>query len=270
MSDKSPRQSMSKKSGKSIKEKRAEKRAKGHEETFSDKLDPTRRSDAPEARRRSARRRRRTSTGCPSTPSTSRAWTPTCGPGSRSSTGTATRFGVTDAALGRLRRRLRVARARSWRTPTSCCCPSRSTRTSPRCAPGQVLWGWPHCVQDPELTQLAIDRRADPDRVRGDEPLDPRRCASACTSSTRTTSWPATARCCTRWSWRASTGDYGRRLTRGRDRLRRHRAWRRDRAQRPRRPRGRGADQPRGRGGRLADPLGADPAVRPRPGRRRT
>ncbi|KRE98064.1 alanine dehydrogenase [Nocardioides sp. Soil777] len=23
---------------------------------------------------------------------------------------------------------------------------------------GQVLWGWPHCVQDPELTQLAIDR----------------------------------------------------------------------------------------------------------------
>ena len=24
--------------------------------------------------------------------------------------------------------------------------------------PGQVLWGWPHCVQDPELTQLAIDR----------------------------------------------------------------------------------------------------------------
>jgi alanine dehydrogenase len=25
--------------------------------------------------------------------------------------------------------------------------------------PGQVLWGWPHCVQDSELTQLAIDRR---------------------------------------------------------------------------------------------------------------
>ena len=24
---------------------------------------------------------------------------------------------------------------------------------------GQVLWGWPHCVQDSELTQLAIDRR---------------------------------------------------------------------------------------------------------------
>ena len=25
--------------------------------------------------------------------------------------------------------------------------------------PGQVFWGWPHCVQDPELTQLAIDSR---------------------------------------------------------------------------------------------------------------
>ncbi|MBM7512885.1 alanine dehydrogenase [Nocardioides cavernae] len=24
--------------------------------------------------------------------------------------------------------------------------------------PGQVLWGWPHCVQDPAITQLAIDR----------------------------------------------------------------------------------------------------------------
>jgi alanine dehydrogenase len=24
--------------------------------------------------------------------------------------------------------------------------------------PGQVLWGWPHCVQDTELTQVAIDR----------------------------------------------------------------------------------------------------------------
>ena len=24
---------------------------------------------------------------------------------------------------------------------------------------GQVLWGWPHCVQDTGLTQLAIDQR---------------------------------------------------------------------------------------------------------------
>ncbi|MHA7262298.1 N(5)-(carboxyethyl)ornithine synthase [Arthrobacter sp. TMN-37] len=26
-------------------------------------------------------------------------------------------------------------------------------------ADGQVLWGWPHCVQDSEMTQLAIDKR---------------------------------------------------------------------------------------------------------------
>lgn len=25
--------------------------------------------------------------------------------------------------------------------------------------PGQVLWGWPHCVQDAEVTQIAIDRQ---------------------------------------------------------------------------------------------------------------
>lgn len=40
MSDKSPRQSMSKKPAKSIKEKRAEKRDKASGETFSEKLHP--------------------------------------------------------------------------------------------------------------------------------------------------------------------------------------------------------------------------------------
>ena len=39
MSDKSPRQGMTKKSGKSIKQKRADKRAKGAADTLSDKLD---------------------------------------------------------------------------------------------------------------------------------------------------------------------------------------------------------------------------------------
>jgi hypothetical protein len=38
MSDKSPRQGMTKKTGKSIKEKRADKRDKGSEDTFSDKV----------------------------------------------------------------------------------------------------------------------------------------------------------------------------------------------------------------------------------------
>ena len=41
MTDKSPRQSMSKKAGKSIKEKRADKRSKGTEESFSEKVHPS-------------------------------------------------------------------------------------------------------------------------------------------------------------------------------------------------------------------------------------
>ena len=28
------------------------------------------------------------------------------------------------------------------------CCPSRSTRTWRQMREGQILWGWPHCVQD--------------------------------------------------------------------------------------------------------------------------
>jgi hypothetical protein len=44
MSDKSPRNSMSKKSDKSIKEKRAEKRGKASDETFSDKIHPTKKN----------------------------------------------------------------------------------------------------------------------------------------------------------------------------------------------------------------------------------
>jgi len=40
MSDKSPRQSMSKKSGKSLKQKRADKRDKGSEESFAEKVHP--------------------------------------------------------------------------------------------------------------------------------------------------------------------------------------------------------------------------------------
>ena len=40
MNDKSPRQSMSKKSGKSLKEKRAEKRSKDAHESLTDKVHP--------------------------------------------------------------------------------------------------------------------------------------------------------------------------------------------------------------------------------------
>ena len=51
------------------------------------------------------------------------------------------------------------AASSSSRRATSSCCPSRCSATSPSCGDGQVLWGWPHCVQDDEITQVAIDRR---------------------------------------------------------------------------------------------------------------
>jgi alanine dehydrogenase len=71
---------------------------------------------------------------------------------------------------------------------------------------GQVLWGWPHCVQDEKLTQIAIDQKltliaweamnlwaAD-----GSFKLHVfhKNAASNSTSFTRTMSWLATARCC--------------------------------------------------------------------------
>ena len=78
--------------------------------------------------------------------------------------------------------------------------------------PGQVLWGWPHCVQDTALTQLAIDQEL---TLIAFEAMNhwTRDGAVACTSSTRTTSSPATARCIHAMELAGITGDYGKRLT---------------------------------------------------------
>ncbi len=63
---------------------------------------------------------------------------------------------------------------------------------------GQVLWGWPHCVQDEEITQLSVDQRL---TLIAFEAMNYWSAdgSSACTSFTRTTSWPVTARCCMPW-----------------------------------------------------------------------
>ena len=68
--------------------------------------------------------------------------------------------------LRRLRRAARAERRRAFgpvpsssRIAMSSCSLSRRPPTSRTCATGQVLWGWPHCVQDEEITQLSIDRR---------------------------------------------------------------------------------------------------------------
>jgi alanine dehydrogenase len=72
--------------------------------------------------------------------------------------GYAERFGVTDDALAawvggfRTREQL-VAECDVILQPKPLLSDIEQLRV------GQVLWGWPHCVQDKELTQVAIDRR---------------------------------------------------------------------------------------------------------------
>ena len=267
MSDKSPRQSMSKKSGKSIKEKRAEKRNKG---IRGDLL----REDPPDEEEvtllRAGRDRfvgegERAPAAAPPGPHPHSGRRP---PGP-------------DHARARLRRAVRRRPTRRWASTSPgsrratqiladsdvVLLPKPQHSDVAALGPGQVLWGWPHCVQDYRAHPARDRPAADPDRLRGDEPLDPGR-------SRRPARVPQEqrARRLLLGDPRTPAGGPDRRLRpppdRGGDRVRRHRARRRDRAQRARRAPGRGADQPRrGRGG-VADPLGADPAVRPRAGRR--
>ena len=174
MSDKSPRQGMSKKSSKSIKEKRAEKRAKGHTETPLRDRSTRRRSGEPAPpRASSAGRPRRTSTGCPSTPTTWRASTPTSRPRSPSSTGTARRSAAptTDLAphVGGFASRERDPRA--VRRGPAAQAAARGRRRAARRADAVGL----AALRAGRRADPARHRpAADPDRVRGDEPLDPR------------------------------------------------------------------------------------------------
>ncbi|MFV8184486.1 N(5)-(carboxyethyl)ornithine synthase [Streptomyces sp. AF1B] len=68
------------------------------------------------------------------------------------------RFGVADDALGPL-----VAGLRSREQLLAECdvllLPKPMHDDVAALREGQVLWGWPHCVQDERMTQLAIDRR---------------------------------------------------------------------------------------------------------------
>ena len=44
-------------------------------------------------------------------------------------------------------------------TATSFCLPKVQAEDLAELKVGQIVWGWPHCVQDSALTQIAIDRR---------------------------------------------------------------------------------------------------------------
>jgi alanine dehydrogenase len=68
------------------------------------------------------------------------------------------RFGATDEKLARS-----VAGLRSREELIASCdvvlLPKPQIQDLAELRAGQVLWGWPHCVQDEKLTQVAIDRR---------------------------------------------------------------------------------------------------------------
>ncbi len=68
------------------------------------------------------------------------------------------RFGVSDDALGEHVAGF-ASRAELLADADVVLLPKPQHSDVAALGPGQVLWGWPHCVQDRELTQLAIDRQ---------------------------------------------------------------------------------------------------------------
>lgn len=67
-------------------------------------------------------------------------------------------FGVTDAELAPLVGRI-ATRAELIADADVVLLPKPQASDLADLREGQVLWGWPHCVQDREVTQLAIDRK---------------------------------------------------------------------------------------------------------------
>jgi len=68
------------------------------------------------------------------------------------------RYGVSDARLSRQVAGLR-SRAEIIATTDVVLLPKPTLDDMVSLRPGQVLWGWPHAVQDAQLTQVSIDKR---------------------------------------------------------------------------------------------------------------
>jgi alanine dehydrogenase len=68
------------------------------------------------------------------------------------------RFGVTDEQLASCVAGLRT-RAELFTECDVILLPKPQPQDLAQMREGQVLWGWPHCVQDEEITQLGIERR---------------------------------------------------------------------------------------------------------------
>jgi alanine dehydrogenase len=67
-------------------------------------------------------------------------------------------FGVSDADLGKHVAGL-LPRKRLFAESDVVLLPKPTHEDVESMRDGQVLWGWPHCVQDPTITQLGIDRK---------------------------------------------------------------------------------------------------------------
>ena len=106
----------------------------------------------------SARRRRRTSADSRCTPTTSSRIDKEIRERITLETGYADRFGRTDADLSDLVAGF-ASREEIIATSDVVLLPKPQHADVASMKPGQVLWGWPHCVQDPVLTQLSIDRQ---------------------------------------------------------------------------------------------------------------
>lgn len=72
--------------------------------------------------------------------------------------GYGTRFGVSDTEIAALVGRVGT-RAEVFEAADVLVMPKPQHEDVRAMRDGQILWGWPHCVQDRELTQLAIDKR---------------------------------------------------------------------------------------------------------------
>lgn len=68
------------------------------------------------------------------------------------------RFGLSDAQLGLYVGRI-VSREELIATADVVLLPKPQPEDLAELRDGQVLWGWPHCVQDRAITQLAVDKR---------------------------------------------------------------------------------------------------------------
>ena len=102
---------------------------------------------------------KKTSTACRSIRTTSTWSREQSRARSASSAGYGEPFGISDAELGAPLRRRPPSARRSSESSEVVLLPKPLPEDLREMHEGGILWGWPHCVQQREITQIAIDRR---------------------------------------------------------------------------------------------------------------